>query len=201
MRRLAAVIAVTLALVGGAATAAVAGGPDNVVVSDATTDATGAATFVAHQSMVVESTGTDELDSANVARATSHDCTGCQAIAVAFQAVLATRRPHVVAPRNLAVAENLNCNACASLAFAFQYVVTTDGPERLSPQGMQRLAALRQEVADDLATDLTPQDLNARLDDIGSRFKALVDAEIAKAGGTASDGEMHEQHAETPAGA
>ena len=201
MRRLAAVFALTLALVGAAAPAAVAGGPDNIVISDSTVDATGAATFVARQRMVVQPTGTDELDSANVARATAHDCTGCQAIAVAFQAVLATGRPHVVAPRNLADAENINCNTCASFAFAFQYVVTTDGPERLSPEGMERLAALRQEVADDLATDLTPQDLNARLDDIRSRFKALVDAEIAKAGGTASDGEMHEQHAGTPAGA
>ena len=200
MRRLAAVFALTMALV-GAAPVAVAGGPNNVVASDATADATGAATFVARQSLVVQSTGTDALTSANVARATSHDCTGCQAIAVAFQAVLATGRPHVVAPRNLAVAENISCNTCASLAFAFQYVVTTDGPERLSPQGMQTLAALRQEVADDLATDLTPAELNARLDDVGNRFKALVDAEIAKAGGTPSDGEMHEQHDETPAGA
>jgi hypothetical protein len=115
--------------------------------------------------------------------------------------VLATGHPHVVKPRNFAVAENLNCNTCASFAFAFQYVVTTDGPERLSPEGIQRLAALRQEVADDLATDLTPDQLTARLNDVRSRFKALVDAEIAKAGGTASHGELHEQHDETPAGA
>src|SRR3954469_11723098 len=136
MRRLVATLTLTIALFGLGALPAVAGGPNNIVASDATVDATGAATEVVHSSMVVGATGTDELTSANVARAVGHDCTGCQAIAVAFQ-----------------------------------YVVSTGGPAHLSAQGNQQVAALRREVQQDLATDLTPADLNARLEDIGARFK------------------------------
>jgi hypothetical protein len=199
MRRLAAILALTTALLGLGALPAVAGGPNNVVVSDATVDATGAATEVVHSSMVVGSTGTDEVTSANIARATAHDCTGCQAIAVAFQAVLMTGNPHVVTPRNIAVAENLSCNTCASFAFAFQYVVSTGGPAHLSPEGYQQVAALRQEVEQDLATDLTPEDLNARLEDIGARFKAVIDNDIVHTGGSPHDGEMREQEDVAPA--
>src|SRR4051794_18696873 len=108
MRRLVAVLATTTALLGLGALPAAAGGPNNVVLSDATADAAGAATFATHSSMIAASTGTDEVTSSNVARAVSHDCTGCQAIAVAFQAVLMTGNPHTVTPNNLAFAENVN---------------------------------------------------------------------------------------------
>jgi hypothetical protein len=199
VRRLIAVLSLTTALLGLGAGPAMAGGPDNFVVADATADLAGAPTIVTRQSMVVQSTGTDELTSANVARAFAHDCTGCQAIAVAFQAVLVTGNPQVAAPRNLAVAVNLRCDTCAAFAFAFQYVVSTGGPAHLSPAGMLGVAALRQEVANDLATDLTPQDLRARLDDVGARFKALVDAEIVRTGGHPSNGELDEDAEAAPA--
>jgi hypothetical protein len=199
MRRLVTILTLTTALLGLGALPAVAGGPNNIVASDATVDATGAATFVTHSSMIVGSTGTDEVTSANVARAVAHDCTGCQAIAVAFQAVLVTGNPHTVTPRNIAFAENQSCDGCASFAFAFQYVVSTGGPAHLSPQGYQQVAALRREVEQDLATDLTPQDLNARLEDVGTRFKAVVHDDIVHAGGSPHDGELREQDDVTPA--
>lgn len=199
MRRLVAVLVTAAALLGLGAFPALAGGPDNVVVSDATTDASGAATIVTHSSMLAGPTGTDEVDSANVARATAHDCTGCQAVAVAFQAVLMTGNPHTVTPRNLALATNVRCTSCASYAFAFQYVVSTGGPAHISPAGMQGIAALRKEVADDLATDLTVDELTARLEDVKARFKALVDDEIVRTGGWPHDGQLREQADETPA--
>jgi putative peptide zinc metalloprotease protein len=201
MRRLVAILTLTTALLGLGALPAVAGGPNNIVVSDATVDAAGAATFDTHSSMVAGSTGTDEVTSANVARAVAHDCTGCQAIAVAFQAVLTTGNPHVVTPRNIAFAENQSCNGCASFAFAFQYVVSTGGSAHLSAEGHQQVAALREEVQQDLATDLTPQDLAARLEDIGTRFKAVVDNDIVRTGGSPHDGELREQDDATPAAA
>jgi hypothetical protein len=201
MRRLLATLTLTTALLGLGALPAVAGGPNNIVASDATVDATGAATEVVHSSMVVGSTGTDEVTSANVARAVAHDCTGCQAIAVAFQAVLVTGNPHTVTPRNIAFAENQTCDGCASFAFAFQYVVSTNGPAHLSAQGNQQVAALRREVEQDLATDLTPADLNARLEDVGTRFKAVIDNEIVKSGYHPHDGRMREQDDVTPGAA
>src|SRR5919198_207392 len=120
MRRVAAVITLVGALIAFGALPAVAGGPNNLVLSDATADATGAATIVTHSSMFAGSTGTNEVTSANVARAVAHDCTGCQAIAVAFQAVLMTGNPPIVTPRNFAIATNVRCTGCASFAFAFQ---------------------------------------------------------------------------------
>jgi hypothetical protein len=200
MRRLIAVLTVAIALLGLGALPAVAGGPNNIVFSDATADAAGAATFDTHSSMVAMPTGTDEVTSANVARAVSHDCTGCQ-VAIAFQAVLMTGNPRTVAPRNIAYATNVRCTGCAAFAFAFQYVVSTGGPARLSPAGMQGIQALRDEVANDLATDLTPVDLDARLTDVGQRFQALVDREIVRTGGRPHDGEMREQVDRTPEGA
>src|SRR3954470_16288289 len=201
MRRLTAVLTITIALLGFGALPAVAGGPNNLVFSDATADAAGAATFDTNWRMVVAATGTDEVTSANVARAVAHDCTGCQAIAVAFQAVLMTGNPDTVTPRNIAFAENQTCDGCASFAFAFQYVVSTGGPAHLSAQGNQQVAALRREVQQDLATDLTPADLNARLEDIGARFKAVVDNDIVKSGYRPHDGRMHEQDDVTPGAA
>jgi putative peptide zinc metalloprotease protein len=201
MRRFIVVLALAIALLCLGALPAVAGGPNNLVFSDATADANGAGTFDTHSNMVAMPTGTDEVTSANVARAMAHDCTGCQAVAVAFQAVLVTGNPRTVAPRNIAYANNVRCTGCAAFAFAFQYVVSTGGPARLSPAGMQGIQALRREVADDLATDLTPDDLNARLTDIGDRFQALVDREIVRTGGRPHDREMREQFDRTPAGA
>jgi hypothetical protein len=201
MRRSIVVFALAIALLCLGALPAVAGGPNNLVFSDATADANGAATFETHSNIVAMPTGTDEVTSANVARAVAHDCTGCQAVAVAFQAVLVTGNPRTVAPRNIAYANNVRCTGCAAFAFAFQYVVSTGGPARLSPAGMQGIQALRREVADDLATDLTPDELNARLTDIGDRFQALVDREIVRTGGRPHDREMREQFDRTPAGA
>src|SRR3954464_13462022 len=201
MRRVIAVLTLASALLGLGALPAVAGGPNNLVLSDATVDATGAATFDTHASMVTGATGTDEVTSTNIARAVAHDCTGCQAIAVAFQAVLVTGNPDTATPRNIAFAENQTCDGCASFAFAFQYVVSTGGPAHLSAQGNQQVAALRREVQQDLATDLTPADLNARLEDIGARFKAVVDNDIVKTGYRPRDGRMREQDDVTPAAA
>jgi putative peptide zinc metalloprotease protein len=201
MRRFIVVLALAIAVFCHGTLPAVAGGPNNLVFSDATADANGAATFDTHSNIVATPTGTDEVTSANVARAVAHDCTGCQAVAVAFQAVLVTGNPRTVAPRNIAYANNVRCTGCAAFAFAFQYVVSTGGPARLSPAGMQGIQALRREVADDLATDLTPDALNARLTDIGDRFQALVDREIVRTGGRPHDREMREQFDRTPAGA
>jgi hypothetical protein len=201
MRRFIVVLALAIALLCLGALPAVAVGPDNLVFSDATADANGAATFETHSNIVAMPTGTDEVTSTNVARAVAHDCTGCQAVAVAFQAVLVTGNPRTVGPRNIAYANNVRCTGCAAFAFAFQYVVSTGGPARLSPAGMQGIQALRREVADDLATDLTPDDLNVRLTDIGDRFQALVDREIVRTGGRPHDREMREQFDRTPAGA
>ena len=198
MRRLILLVTLVAALLGLGALPAVAGGPNNFVVSDATVDLAGAPTDVTNSSLVVQSTGTNELTSTNLARAHAHDCNGCQAVAIAFQAVIVTGQPHVFTPTNFAEAVNENCTGCASVAWAFQYVVTTDGPTHLSPAGRQALADLRREVAQTLAADLTLAEFNAAIDTATSEFAELVNEDIVRSGGHPENGETHVDEDTTP---
>src|SRR3954468_10796906 len=108
-----------------------AGGPNNVV--NASPNADGVAI---HRSGVqVVSTGTDNVTSTNLALAGPTGCTGCEGIAVAFQALILTGNPTVITPVNAAVAANTNCNTCKAFAFAYQLVVTADHGTHLSALG------------------------------------------------------------------
>lgn len=73
-------------------------------------------------------------------------CTGCAAVAVGFQVVLIVGQADVVVPENLSAAANYNCVRCLTYALASQLVLTLDGP--LSTDGMARLNALWQEIAE-----------------------------------------------------
>ncbi|RAM38744.1 hypothetical protein [Arthrobacter globiformis] len=73
-------------------------------------------------------------------------CTDCAAVAVGFQVVLIVGQADVVVPENLSAAANYNCVRCLTYALASQLVLTLDGP--LSTDGMARLDALWQEIAE-----------------------------------------------------
>ncbi|MDP9694822.1 UNVERIFIED_ORG: putative peptide zinc metalloprotease protein [Arthrobacter globiformis] len=73
-------------------------------------------------------------------------CTDCAAVAVGFQVVLIVGQADVVVPENLSAAANYNCVRCLTYALASQLVLTLDGP--LSTDGMARLNALWQEIAE-----------------------------------------------------
>jgi hypothetical protein len=189
MRRVLAVLTATVALLATGAAPALAGGPNNVV----TATSTGApGTSVAHSSVLAQPTGTDELTSANIASAESHDCFCCRAVAVAFQAVFATGQPTVVAPANVATAVNLNCTGCDTFAFALQYVVLTGGPAHLSAAGQEAVAQLSRDVADASAADLTFPERGARLEALGARFQTIIATELVHSGHSA-DGTVHER--------
>ncbi|MDQ1746755.1 MAG: putative peptide zinc metalloprotease protein [Frankiaceae bacterium] len=66
-------------------------------------------------------------------------CTGCRAVAIAFQVVLLVGDVHVVAPQNIAAAVGYHCVACVTQALATQLVVSVDS---LSPQAKAALLAL-----------------------------------------------------------
>src|SRR4051812_47259701 len=177
MRRLTAILTLAFALLALTAFPAVAGGPNNVVLSDTT----GTGTVDIGSSVQVLPTGTNEVTSTNLARAYSHDCTGCRTIAVALQAVVMTGSPETVTPQNVALAVNERCSSCTTYAFAFQYVVSAERG-RVSAEGRREIADIRAE-ADRLAhSDLPLADIDAQLSALGDRLKTTVDAEIAKAG-------------------
>lgn len=73
-------------------------------------------------------------------------CADCAAVAVGFQVVLIVGQADVVVPENLSAAANYNCVRCLTYALASQLVLTLDGP--LSADGMARLNALWQEIAE-----------------------------------------------------
>jgi type II secretory pathway pseudopilin PulG len=189
-----AVLALTVALLAGAAFPAVADGPDNIVVANATAERH----TVIRSALDTAQTGADEVTSANIARAESKDCTGCRAVAVALQAVLMTGNPSTVTPTNAAIALNTNCTHCATFAFAYQYVVSTGGPARLSPDGYRAIGQLRREAADLARSDLPFPELDARLEDVGARLKATVDQEIVRTGGWSRGGQVRERSDMTP---
>jgi hypothetical protein len=176
----AAIAALTLATGGFLATGAEATdsgtGPDQVVW--AKTTGTNASDLLS--GVQVGSYKGDNLQSANVARADSTDCTDCRTVAVAVQAVLVKHSPQTAEPKNVALAINENCLRCTTYAFAYQYVVATEDRAVLTRRGRRRVAALREEIATASHSDLSPDDLNARLRGLAADFRAAVDADLAR---------------------
>jgi hypothetical protein len=187
MRRAVALVCSLLAL-SVAAPAAWAGGPDSVVNSFAPDEGQ----VVKHSGVNVGITNADTVDSTNLAQAYAHDCTGCEAVATSLQAVVATGHPSTVTPQNLGIAVNSNCTGCKVFAYAYQYVVTADRPLRLRPGDRDTLQDFRAE-ADDLTNSGLPYaELDARLHELAQRFRAAVDAVLAR-GKIHGDGDSHEQ--------
>jgi len=87
----------------------------------------------------------DDVRNTNEAYAFA-SCKDCAAVAVGFQVVLIVGQADVIVPENLSAAANYNCLRCLTYALASQLVLTLDGP--LSPDGMTRLQALWQQIAE-----------------------------------------------------
>jgi putative peptide zinc metalloprotease protein len=149
---------------------AVAGGPNHLVDASPTVD--GQAVHRADVE-VVRMRG-ETIDPANVAQANPHDCTGCEGIAVAFQAVVYRDSPTTVAPQNLAAAVNSNCTSCGAFAYAYQYVVASDG--KLTRGAREEIREIGREADAAVDAGLPYPDLDARLHELADRFKATVDA-------------------------
>jgi len=84
------------------------------------------------------------VDQANKAHAAAR-CTDCEATAIAFQIVIASKA-NTVAPTNEAVALNLECTRCEVVAEARQFVRVVDAPVRLTGAGRAELKEVRREL-------------------------------------------------------
>jgi hypothetical protein len=155
-------------LIGTPLSAAAEGGGANHVVL-ATTTADGSS--LERSGLQVGHAGGPTVASSNIAAALSYACTGCNSVAVAFQAVLVTGDPNTVVPANAAVATNVACTSCTAYAFAYQYVLSTDGP-----------VPLREEIRGLAESDLPPDVLTQQLDAVAADFKATIDEELIAAG-------------------
>jgi hypothetical protein len=122
----------------------------------------------------------DDLESANIARADSTDCTDCRTVAAAVQAVLVKGSPHTASPTNAAIAINENCVGCTTYAFAYQYIVSTKDRIVLTDRARDRIAAIRADIATVVNSELAPDDLNTRLRELAADFRAAIDADLAR---------------------
>jgi putative peptide zinc metalloprotease protein len=161
-----------------AASTATAGGANNVVIAKTT----GEAATSTHSHVKVSPVGGDTVGSANIALATSTDCTGCRTVAVAFQAVLITRDASTIIPGNVAAAANGGCFSCFTYAYAYQYVVSTDGVVRLSFEGQQRVHEIRRSVATVAAGGGSADGLTEELDALAAEFRDVIDSETIGVG-------------------
>lgn len=175
---------------------ATAGGPNHVVIASPTADGA----HIYRSSVQVASTGSDSVTSSNIATATPHDCTGCEGIAVAFQAVIMTGHPSNFAPNNAAVAVNSNCTSCGAFAFAYQYTVSADRGTHLSTDGRAKVAAIRREAAADVNAGLAYSELDASLKALAVKFRAAVDADLERSGADPHDGTRDADTDEAPVG-
>jgi hypothetical protein len=151
-RRFATVACATVVALVTAASAA-AGGANHVVIAENTTDG---ATLVRSGTQVVP-VSTDDVNSANIAAAVNAGCVGCHSTAVAVQILIVKGSPSTFSPGNVAGAANGGCDGCGAFAFARQHWIQVDQTTNLSSDARQRIAQLRQEIAD-AAASILPSD-------------------------------------------
>lgn len=141
----------------------------------------------------------DTVDSTNLAQSTPHDCTGCEGIAVAFQAVIYRGSPSTFTPANAAIAYNQNCTSCGAFAYAYQYVVQADGTGRLSGDARSEIAKIRREARDDIDAGLPYPELDARLHDLAVRFRTVIREDLDRARRDPRRGRGFERQTDVPA--
>jgi putative peptide zinc metalloprotease protein len=182
VKRLVTALVMGAVLLGLAPASATAGGVSHIVQVSA-----GAGNLTAISSDVQWAPfGGPDATSANIASATSMDCVGCRAVAVAFQAVVLTGDPHVVSPGNAAVAVNGACTGCDTFAFAYQDIVMTSAPASLSPAGVAALQWVQQR-ADAIAHSGEPDaQMEADLKALAAEFKADFESNLVLHGPAAS---------------
>lgn len=171
--------ALTLLATIGLAVPAGASGGDNVVLAFNYVDES----HLPRSGVVVTTAAGDTVETENVAYAKA-SCDGCRTVAVAVQAVLITSDASAITPKNAAVAVNESCTFCETIAAAYQYVVTTGGPVHLSATGQQKVAELRREIGAVAASGVAYAELDAALDHLVDRLRAVIDDEVVSAGGT-----------------
>jgi putative peptide zinc metalloprotease protein len=180
LRRATLTATVTLAAVAALPTtpAYADGRPDNVVTSIADSQRT----VVEHSRVRVAQYPETGNGNTNLAQAYSHDCSGCRAVAVAFQAVLVPGSPRSFTPTNAAVAVNERCSGCTTFAFAYQYVVQTHGITDLSERGLEAISAIRHQVDVVTESGAAPAALDADLKRLEVAFRDAVNNDLASRG-------------------
>jgi hypothetical protein len=110
-------------LVGGAVSAAERGGSGRAVTNSATATANARRTKDSDVSFDTDRMDGRRINVVNSAKSLSVSCTGCKAVAIAVQIVLAEGSVSSVVASNSALAENRDCTLCDTTALAYQFVI------------------------------------------------------------------------------
>ena len=116
------------------------------------------------------------VDQANKAHAAAR-CTDCEATAIAFQIVIASKA-NTVAPTNEAVALNLECTRCEVVAEARQFVRVVDAPVRLTGAGRAELKQVRRELRALETLDPPIDQLHQAVEAQEARVKEILNTEL-----------------------
>ena len=116
------------------------------------------------------------VDQANKAHAAAR-CTDCEATAIAFQIVIASKA-NTVAPTNEAVALNLECTRCEVVAEARQFVRVVDAPVRITGAGRAELKQVRRELRALEALDPPIDQLHQAVEAQEARVKEILNTEL-----------------------
>lgn len=106
-------------------------------------------------------------------------CTRCEATAIAFQIVIASRAERV-APINTAVALNHQCTECVVVAEARQFVRVVDQPVKLTRAGRNELADVRGDLAALEAQDLPIDQLHQAIELQEARVLKVLNTELVR---------------------
>ena len=130
----------------------------------------------------------DVIDTGNGAVAYA-SCTDCQTVALAIQVLLISGYDSsVVAPENVAIAINVDCVACETLASAYQFVLTAEGNVHFTAEGSRRLAEIRQALLALKQSDLSIEEIQARLDALMDELYRVLSTELVAAGQSGTGG-------------
>lgn len=121
----------------------------------------------------------------NVANARS-SCVDCRTVAVAAQVVLVEGPVDTEAPVNAAVAVNVGCISCETYAYARQVVLKPGSPVTISSGAQNKISAVHADIRRISRSELTFPKMDTGLDAQVNRLVSIIEAEIAKAGETAS---------------
>ncbi|MEA2900964.1 MAG: putative peptide zinc metalloprotease protein [Actinomycetota bacterium] len=116
-------------------------------------------------------------------------CVGCRTLAAAFQLVLVTKPPTILAPQNEAVAVNNECDTCVTWASAKQIVVETGGKAELTKSGRDRLEGVENglESLQEGMMDKSLEQLSAEIDFWFAEFLDVAQTEIERTDGGHND--------------
>lgn len=161
-----------------ASPAAAGNGDNNVAAGVNTKDGK---TIYALRLKIVQVTG-DAVDATNAAVAVNSGCTGCSTVAIAFEGVVVVGSPSNFQPTNLALAINENCSGCTAFADAYQQVVQTSTRVRITAQGRREIARIRRDLNDLRRSDLTLDEIRARVEADELAFAAVMRSELTPVG-------------------